>query len=297
MEKLSVRDELLGPDFKYNETEHLKYTESWAENISREPSHLYFDLCLFKDIKLAALFEVSKNIDNSVPYIYSNIYDYDCRVQDDNIFEYFPSLLPLKENYDKLLSNENHHPYLWMMAPFTFLVPIMSHIFNIGKKSAAMHVRSYSPNVFLNTYPYKTNAVFLKLLKKQFSYIYPKLNLIILYKPYKDLSYDLLKSADMFFINDSITALKEDTPLFKSIFVDQLFKEKAVTVTRRLDFSLDHVKEEETDYDAIFASTELCLKLVCEFSYFIPYILIEEDYTSPSEIHKENLIQLRQKIT
>jgi hypothetical protein len=272
-------------DFQFNQQEHDTYTQAWFDGLTFEPQHIYIDLSLCKDIRLATLFEASKNIHNSFKTIYDGINIYDRRLHDNNIFDYYPSLIQAKDEYDKLITDTNKHPYLWMMSPHTFLIPFIALLFTIGQKSAMIHERVYRPTFHVNTYPFHVNVLFLQLLKQQFMYINPYFKMKILFKPYQDLTKDLIKPIEMFFVENLSKFLADGTYMYDCIFMKMQGHQIRIHTPKRIDFSLAHLQPND-DYEEILTDTEVCMKLLCLFEYFSPFILTADDYR-PCTYHQD----------
>jgi hypothetical protein len=294
--KLDVQKDLMGEDFHYDPDEHDKYTKEWFEDISFELNNIYLDLVLLKDIRLAAFLDVIKDEPDGLKYVREHIAIYDFRLHNDLVTESFTIYHEkYHEKYIEAINDQTQHPYYWKTAPHTFLVPLLEFICNICRKSAVMHDRIYNPNIYINTYPFHVDAYFLQLIKIQFQYIYPRINLFFLFKPYNKLPFSLLDSMDLFIIDDLVEFIKEDVSIHKSLFDYLAYDNKQITATKRLDLSLVEPDDTFETLQEKFYHTELFLKLLCQFEYFTPFILTDKDYevdeyTQLSANHLHNLM-------
>jgi hypothetical protein len=301
LEKLDVRKELMGDDFYYNEQEHQDYTKSWFESLSFEMNNIYLDLAMLRDIRLSTLLYITQDLPNHITYIKQNLAKYDQRIQDENIFEYFPEYEYLKGKYTRCINDTSLHPYLWTISPITFLLPMLAYITDLGRKSAVMHQRVYTANFFINTYPYQVDLRLLKLLKKQFAYIYPNYTFNVLFKPYEKLDKTLCDSIDMFFIENIFKCLRLNMSLLRPLFDTNEYQNKRISSPKRSDISVpllynfkNQPIKQERSVDSLFTELEGYLQLSCYFEYFTPIILIEEDF-QPSKF-KQNFISFITKL-
>jgi hypothetical protein len=285
--KLDVRKELMGEDFKYDQHKHETYTKDWFESLTYEMNNIYFDLMLLKDLRLGTLLHISSQEPKQMQYIRECLPNYDRRIHDTNIFEYFPNYIHLKELYDKTIQDVTLHPYLWLISPHTYLLPFLSYMTDLSRKSAVMHQRVYTVNFFVNTYPYQIDVTFLELLKRQLSYIYRNYTFTLIFKPYNKLTKEFFDKMDVMFVDDLINFIRVDVPIVTPLFDTLEYEHKYINAPRRADISLpliQKVLEGDTSLtdgrtlDQLFSETESYFQLVCYFNYFAPVILIEEDF-------------------
>ena len=256
--------------------------EAEYEQIHVIKNNIYLDLAYIQDYYLGMLLAILQSPEE-YKYVYDQIPEYNERIQN-GCAKYFPDLNVTEEQLFDFVKDPQYTVNLLRTAPITsgystlkeVWLSLMDHNQLIGEPNIKY-------NVFVNIYPMTfSSKVHSKdaldkirtIIKDRIKYFNSNCKVYVVDFPTKDISLKMFKDMHAFLIMD-LQSLLEDKKKEEWLLVKGKMEHTLFLCPRRHEHQLEF--ETQQDIDDMFHNGEVTMKLVCDFHYDDPIILLEKD--------------------